>query len=154
MCGCKVRISDRQLVEKVVLLMNRIIENTELLIPKPKEKQPESPRIAGLQNDILQELGKANPSEDRIVEKITDLSATLYRENNAKEMIAARIARKRAAMMHPTEQFNETNFQDLVSYITLGQNGQVTLHTKTDTEVGKEDDHGNHENPETNGHGD
>ena len=69
-------------------------------------------------------------------------------------MIAIRIARKRAAMMHSTEQFNETNFQDLVSYITLGQNGQVTLHTKTNTEVGKENDYGNHENPETNGHGD
>lgn len=153
-CGCRVRISDRQFVEKVVLQMNRIIENTELLIPQPKEKHTDSPKVTALQNDILQELEKAVPSEDRIIEKIADLSATLYRENNAREMIAIRIARKRAAMMHPTEQFNETNFQDLVSYITLGQNGQVTLHTKTDTEVGKEEDYGNHENPETNGHGD
>lgn len=154
LCGCRVRISDRQLVEKIVLLMNRVIENTELLIPKPKEKHTDSPKVTALQNDILQELGKNVPSEDRIIEKISDMSATLYRENNAKEMIAARIARKRAAIMHPTEQFNENNFQDLVSYITLGQNGQVTLHTKTDTEVGKEDDYGNHENSETNGHGD
>ena len=153
-CGYRVRISDRQLVEKVVLLMNRIIENTELLIPQPKEKRTDSPKVTALQNDILQELEKAVPSEDRVIEKIADLSATLYRENNAREMIAARIARKRAAMMRPTEQFNETNFQDLVSYITLGQNGQVTLYTKTDTEVGKEEDYGNHENPETNGHGD
>ena len=154
LCGCKVRISDRQLVEKVVLLMNRIIENTELLIPRPKEKQIGSPRVAQLQNDILQELGKAIPSEERIIEKITDMSATLYRENNAKEMIAARIVRKRAAMMRPTEQFNETNFQDLVSYITLDRNGQVTLRTKTNTEVTEVNDNGSYENPETNRHGD
>ena len=154
LCRCRVRISDRQLVEKVVLVMNRIVENKELLIPQSKENHTDSPEITALQNDILQELGKAVPSEDRIIKKITDMSVALYRENNAREMIAARIARKRAAMMHPTEQFNEANFQDLVSYITLGQNGQVTLHTKTDTEVGKEEDYGNHENPETNGHGD
>ena len=37
-CGKRLRISDGDLLQKVTILMNRIIENSELLIPKPKTK--------------------------------------------------------------------------------------------------------------------
>ena len=37
-CGKRLRISDGDLLQKLTILMNRIIENSELLIPKPKIK--------------------------------------------------------------------------------------------------------------------
>ena len=57
-------------------------------------------------------------------------------------MIVAQIARKRAMVMKPQEEFNCDYFADLVSYITLGEKGRVILHTKVETEIteGDEDD--------------
>lgn len=42
-CGYRLRISDGDLLLKITLLMNRIIENTELMIPKPKTRPKDSP---------------------------------------------------------------------------------------------------------------
>lgn len=66
----------------------------------------------------------------------------LYKESQAKKMIVAQIARKRAMVMKPQEEFNCDYFADLVSYITLGEKGRVILHTKVETEIteGDEDD--------------
>ena len=45
-CGFRLRISDGDLLLKLTLLMNRIIENSELMIPKPKERPKDSPTVA------------------------------------------------------------------------------------------------------------
>ena len=44
-CGYRLRISDGDLLLKITLLMNRIIENTELMIPKPKVRYKDSPTV-------------------------------------------------------------------------------------------------------------
>ena len=50
--------------------MNRIIENSELLIPKPKIRIVDSPTVASLQRQVDTELEKEYPSEEYIVEKL------------------------------------------------------------------------------------
>lgn len=141
-CGCRVRISDTDLLQKITLLINRIIENAELLLPITKEKKYDSPIIAGYQDDILNELNREHPSEEYIITKISDIASQLYKETQAKQMIAAQIARKRAMVMQPQETFNSEYFSDLISYLCLDGSGSVTLHTKTDTDVkeGEEND--------------
>ena len=42
-CGCRVRISDTDLLMKVTLLMNRVIENADLMVPKPRKRAKDSP---------------------------------------------------------------------------------------------------------------
>lgn len=134
-CGKRIRISDGDLLQKITILMNRIIENSELLIPKPKTRIVDSPTVANLQREVDAELGKDHPSEEYIVEKISDIASQLYKETQAKKIIVAQIARKRASMMKPQENFNCDYFSDLIDYITLSSSGKVRLHTKVGTEI-------------------
>ena len=134
-CVKRLRISDGDLLQKITILMNRIIENSELLIPKPKTRIVDSPTVANLQRQVDAELGKDHPSEEYIVEKISDIASQLYKETQAKKIIVAQIARKRASMMKPQENFNCDYFSDLIDYITLSSSGKVRLHTKVGTEI-------------------
>ena len=140
-CGIRLRISDGELLTKVHLMMNRIIENTELLIPTPKLKTIDSPAVEAIQRDIDTELTNHHPSEERIVDKLCDMASLMYRETQAKEMIIAQIARKRAMMMHPQESFNSEYFNDLIACILIDNSGKITLRTKVNTEIteGEED---------------
>ena len=52
-----------------------------------------------------------------------------------------RLAKNRASMMTPQEEFNVTYFEDLIKYITINELGFVTLHTKTDAEITERTDH-------------
>ena len=134
-CGKRLRISDGDLLQKIAILMNRIIENGELLIPKPKIRIADSPTVANLQRQVDTELEKEYPSEEYIVEKVSDIANQLYKETQAKKMIVAQIARKRASMMKPQENFNCDYFSDLVDYVTLSSSGKVRLYTKVGTEI-------------------
>lgn len=134
-CGWRLRISDGDLLTKVTLLMNRLIENTELMIPHPKERPKDSPTVAALQQEIDTELTREHPSQEYIVSKVSDIASQLYKETQAKDMIVAQIARKRVLLMKPQESFNCDYFSDIVSYITLGEKGRITLHTKVETEI-------------------
>lgn len=138
-CGCRVYISDGDLVLKVILLINRIIENAELMIPKEKEKPKVSPTVQRLEEDIDLELQRERPSEEYIITKVQNLATQLYQEISSKGLIAAQIARKRALLMNCQEEFNKDYFNDLIAYISLNEQGQVTLHTKTETEVSEEE---------------
>ena len=139
-CGKRLRISDGDLLLKITLLMNRIIENSELMIPKPKERPKDSPIVADLQRQVDMELERDHPSQEYIVSKIGDIAGQLYRETQAKGMIAAQVARKRVMLMNPQESFNCEYFSDLVSYISIGDSGKITLHTKVDTEITEGDE--------------
>jgi len=151
-CGWRIRISDGDLLLKITLLMNRIIENSELMIPKPKERPKDSPTVAAMQHEIDMELQRDHPSEEYIVSKVSDIASQLYKETQAKSMIVAQIARKRVTLMNPQETFNCDYFSDLVSYITIGDSGRITLHTKVETEITEGDeDNGCNENTEENG---
>ena len=151
-CGWRIRISDGDLLLKITLLMNRIIENSELMIPKPKERPKDSPTVAAMQHEIDMELQRDHPSEEYIVSKVSDIASQLYKETQAKSMIVAQIARKRVTLMNPQETFNCDYFSDLVSYITIGDSGRITLHTKVETEITEGDeDNGCSEDTEENG---
>ena len=139
-CGFRVRISDGDLLTKITLLMNRIIENTELMIPKPKLKPKDSPAVERIQQQINAELSKEHPSEEYIVSKLIEMSDQMYRETQAQKIVVAKIAKKRATLMQPQETFNCDYFSDLVSYITIGDSGRVTLHTKVETEITEGDE--------------
>ena len=134
-CGCRVRISDTDLVQKITMIINRIISNTELMLPKPTFKHQDSSIIERYQADILNELSRDRPSEEYVVARIGDIATQLYRETQAKQMIVAQIARKRAMLMEPQSNFNSEYFSDLIAYVSLDGSGKVTLHTKTETDV-------------------
>ena len=151
-CGCRVQISDTDLLMKITLLMNRIIENTALMIPTPKQRTKDSIAVRRLQEKIDEELTHEQPREEFIVANICEIADQLYRETNAREQIAVRVARKRAALMDPQEKFNTSYFIDLVENVVLDAPSRVTLITKTNTSISEgEPDHGSHENPQENG---
>lgn len=139
-CGCKVRISDTDLIQKITIIINRIITNTELMLPKLNFKPQGSPTIEGYQADILHELSKEQPNEEYVVTRITNIATQLYNESHAQKIIVAQIARKRAMLMEPQGAFNCEYFSDLVEYVSLDGSGKVTLHTKTETDIEEGED--------------
>lgn len=139
MCGFMVRISDAQLLEKINVLMNRIICNTKLLIPRQKKRTEMSPAVQKLNNEICRELEQDNPNESMIIEKTVSMASQIYKESETKLNIAASIARKRAELMTPQDELQTAYLTDLISYITIGDAGKLRLHTKTDTEIGDDD---------------
>ena len=138
-CGRKVRISDTQLLDNITVLMNRIIRNSSLLVPHRRKKREMSLPALKLNNEISLELERDHPNEQIILEKTIEMASQLYRDCDTKLQLAASIARKRVAMMHPQDAFNITYFTDLVDYISLDVGGRVILHTKTEAEIGDEE---------------
>ena len=52
-------------------------------------------------------------------------------------------------LMRPQDFFNPDYFSDLVETISLGESGQIKIHTKTNTIISEEvPDNGSYENPE------
>ena len=150
-CGLRVRISDGELLQKVTLLMNRIIENAALLLPHEMVRHTDSPAVQALQQQIANEMSREQPDEQRIVDLLREIAGQLYRQTNAKTQIAAQIARKRTALMHPQDAFNRTYFSSLIDAVSLHVGGGVVLHTKTETDICESEDkpNGSPENSET-----
>ena len=115
------RISDTELLTKITLLMNRIIENNDLMIPCPKERREDSSIVREYQREIEQEMTRERPSEDFIIARVGDIASQLFRETQAKANIAARIARKRVMLMSVQDTFNCGYFSDLVETISIGE---------------------------------
>jgi len=134
-CGATIRIGDADLIERIRILMNRIIDNASLMIPRPKEKKNKDSAFTRLRNEIDQETAAGSPDEDRILELISQAAAIEYRENNGREAVIARLARQRVSMMLPQEQFNESYFSELVKTVLLRESGTVRIITVTDAEI-------------------
>ena len=143
------RISDTDLLVKVTLILNRIIENADLMAPKPKMGFKESLAVQRLQNEIDNEFTEEQPSEQLIVSRICEIASQLYKETNAREQITARIAQKRVMLMNPQTEFNSAYFTDLVESVILEAPARVSLLTKTAVQISEgEPDHGSQENTE------
>ena len=85
------------------------------------------------------------PNEEYIIEKTIEMAALMYEQSNAKLNLTVSLARKLAHTMVTQDEFNRDYFTALASYITLGEQGRVVLHTKTETEVTLDD--GSNESP-------
>ena len=155
-CGIRVRISDGELLQKITLLMNRVIANADLLLPHKIVRRTDSPAVQELQQQIANEMLREQPDEQRIVDLLREIAGQLYRQTNAKTQIAAQIARKRAALMHPQDAFNSACFSSLIDAVSLSAGGSVILHTKTQTEIYESEDkpNGSTENPKADSHPD
>ena len=66
---------------------------------------------------------------------VTDMASQMYKETDAKVMLAARVTRQSASMMVQQDEFTTDYFTDLISYVTLDANGKVKLITKTETVI-------------------
>lgn len=155
-CGIRVRISDRELLRKITLLMNRVIANADLILPHPKVKHRDSAVVLDLQQKISDEMEQERPSEDRIATLLCEIAGQLYKETNAKTQIAAQIARKRASLMKLQDAFNAAYFSELIDAVSLHVGGGVVLHTKTETDICESEDkpNGSTENPKADSHPD
>lgn len=149
-CGQRIRISDTHLLEKVTILMNRIIANSYLLIPRPKKRKELSAEAQQINREIDAELERDDPSDALIIVKTIEMAERLYAESDAHLQIAASIARKRVSLMTPQEEFSPAYFSDIAAYLTLGSGGKVVLHTKTDVEIGDEENECNQDTQENN----
>lgn len=138
-CGIRVRISDTQLIETITVLINRVILNDHLLQPKPRKRYEPDAKVTKVGNDIALELERDAPNEEYIIEKAIEMAALMYEQSNAKLNLTVSLARKLAHTMVTQDEFNRDYFTALASYITLGEQGRVVLHTKTETEVTLDD---------------
>ena len=138
-CGLRVRISDAQLLETITVLINRIILNNHLLQPKPRKRYEPDAQVTKIGNEIALELEQDEPNEDFVIQKTIEMASLMYEQSSAKLDLAVSIAKKLAQSMATQDEFNPDYFSALVAYITLGAQGRVVLHTKTETEVTMDD---------------
>lgn len=142
-CGMRVRMSDNTLLEKLTILINRIIENQNLLMPQTTKTSGDTPQnIQQMQNSIESELARQTPSEDYVIELIQRIASERFKQSDASDIIAIKLTQQRTALMIPQEEFNVDYFKDLIQYITLDEYGKVTLHTKTQAEVTERTENG------------
>jgi len=134
-CGIRVRISDAQFIEVLTTLINRIILNIELLQPSPQKRYEPDLEITKVNNDIALELERDNPSERYIMEKTIEMASLMYKQTRTKCDLTASITKRMAQTMVVQDDFNPNYFSTLTSYISLGPQGKVAIHTKTETEV-------------------
>ena len=140
-CGMRVKIPDTVLMQKITILINRIIKNKKLLIPrdKPKRRKSDIPEVIALQEDLKAEVGRQNPSENAILGIIQSIAQTTYAHCDSKDDIALLISQKRLEMYTPSECYQAQAFDDIVSTIRMDENGNITIQTKTNTEVTEEE---------------
>ena len=138
-CGNRVRISDAQLLETITILINRIILNNHLLSPNLENDMSRMPWSLKLEMRLRWSWNRDDPNEDLIIQRTVEMASLIYEQSSAKLDLAVSIARKLAQTMVTQEEFNQDYFTALTAYVTLGAQGRVVLHTKTETEVALDD---------------
>lgn len=141
-CGIRVRISDTHLLEIVISLMNRLIENDTLLAPKIKRRSL-SDNANAISQEVMGQLQQGQANDSYIIQRAKEYARQLYEDSDAGTALTVILARKRASMMQPQTDFRPDYFMDLVDHVTLGLGGAVRLITKTEAEIGDEDHDGN-----------
>lgn len=147
-CGIRIRMSDATLLQKITIILNRIILNAELIVPRKKYKPTDSDAVALLQKEIDEELEQASPNEKMIMEKIGEIASQLYQESRAEKSIETHIIKQRLMLLQPIENFDGRTFTELINTVLIGADGKVSLVSKTDnivTEGGGE--RGSNKNP-------
>ena len=134
-CGMEIRIGDNDLIERIRILMNRVIHNAGLMIPKEKESKTPGPKVSAIKEDITKELQSNSPSETLVLSYINSIIAEEYKENCGKEAIEAMFAKQRVDIMKPQLNFNETYFKDMVKTVLICKDGSVRIITKTEAEI-------------------
>ena len=134
-CGCRVRILDNNLLEKINVGINRIIENNELIMLRTRTTYGTSSVVEELKEKINKEIMQPTPSEEYIISLVTEMASQMYRETDAERILAVRVARQRASMMIRQDEFTPEYFTDLISYVILDNNGKVKLVTKTESVI-------------------
>ena len=137
-CGIRVRISDTHLLEIVISLMNRLIENDTLLAPKIKRRSL-SDNAKAISQEVMEQLQQGQANDSYIIQRAKEYARQLYEDSDAGTALTVILARKRASMMQPQTDFRPDYFMDLVDHVTLGLGGAVRLITKTEAEIGDED---------------
>ena len=121
------------------------LQDSKQIQPKPRKRYEPDAKVTKVGNDIALELERDAPNEEFIIEKTIEMAALMYEQSNAKLNLTVSLARKLAQTMVTQDEFNRDYFTALASYITLGEQGRVVLHTKTETEVTLDD--GSNESP-------
>ena len=159
-CGCRLRVDDASLLERVMLLISRVKAN-ERLLDQPPKGQSENASIRKHENELEQELNRKHPDEDIILEHIMNLATEEYETTTAeKELLCERI-KKTIRRIEIKEGFDKETFDLIVRTILLGKD-QIKIITKTDTTIeersetdgsteNQQESHGNRTEADTSG---
>lgn len=138
-CGMHVRISDKQLLEKVNIIMNRIIRNKELLNATTESLKPsDSPAGQDLRILLDQEMKREKFSEETVMSLISGIAAERYRCENPENKIALILMKKRVEGFKEQDGFQETLFNEIAKEVLLDETGQIRVITKTEAEIQEE----------------
>ncbi len=138
-CKMRVKITDGMLLEKIGILLNRIAENHSLLTPIPRtQEDDESPSLQLLLNQINTELSHSNPNEDIVINLIIEVAQEKYKSLNIGTLETNSLLYRQSNKTHSKTAFDIDYFNELISYITITEDGYITLHTKTEAQIEEE----------------
>ena len=132
-CGCKQRIDDATILEKVMMLIARVKANEQLLDSPAKEKT-ENSIIRKCENEIEMELNRPQPDEDVILSHIMNLASQEYAATTAEQDLLRERIKRTIRRIEIQDGFDKQAFDLIVKTVLLG-NDTVQIVTKTDTTV-------------------
>ena len=123
-------LSNGDLIEKINVLMHRIIENNILMSTKPQIQVQEDLTVCQFQTKLQNEYEKTNPSEDILLDTIRQIATAQYDAFNTNNPPTA-----------DSSQPSGSNY-DLIDTIQLKRNERIELTTKVDIEICKGEEDG------------
>lgn len=130
-CKMTVRISDGDLLDKITIQLNRIMENNELRNIQANEKNDDNPIVFRLQNELQREYEKTNPSEEFILDRIRKIATAQYDVSSFSEPRTDQLVSQSGTHQRVQNICNADYFTHQIQTIYLDRNGSIELITKT-----------------------
>lgn len=132
-CGCRQRIDDATLLERVMILIARVKANENLLESSHIE-QSKNMTLIKCENDLEQELNRQQPDEDVILNHIMMIAAQEYASTTAEQDLLRERIKKALRRIEIKKGFDKQAFDLIVKTIMLGDDS-IKIVTKTETTI-------------------
>ena len=118
-CGCRQRIDDATLLDRVMILIARVKANENLLESSHIE-QSKNMTLIKCENDLEQELNRQQPDEDVILNHIMMIAAQEYASTTAEQDLLRERIKKALRRIEIKKGFDKQAFDLIVKTILLG----------------------------------
>ncbi len=148
--GCKktVRMTIAELEQHITDILNRAIQNPELIEYLPQSETEPSLELRRMENELERMLSSLDADRDEIQNLILRCAAKKYSESNSTRHITERLQAD-FEKSTPLVDFSSDFFERTVSAVLVGQNNTVSLVLKNGNTIGKEsaeNDNANNDN--------
>lgn len=134
-CRLHMRISDRELIERVSQFMRQIVDDADSYLPAENGNDIDSPEMVKLKNDYLEETDRLRSDENKIIGIICAIASLEYDALITDRIIEFRRFKNKLAEYADISGFSKEMINDIIDRFTVGSDFTLTAHTKYGIEI-------------------